>query len=70
MDLHAALADLAPEQRARMVFLTGGATNDRARAFLARPDIRHLEKPLELPELEAVIADVSGVTTAAQSVSR
>ena len=70
MDLHAALADLAPEQRARMVFLTGGATNDRARAFLARPDVRHLEKPLELAELEATIADVSKAEAAVQSVSR
>lgn len=70
MDLHAALAELAPEQHARMVFLTGGATNDRARAFLSRSDIRHLEKPLELAELEAAIADVSGANLAAQSVSR
>ncbi|MBX3199389.1 MAG: response regulator [Labilithrix sp.] len=59
MDLHAALADLCPEQNARMVFLTGGATDDLARAFLARPDVKHLEKPLELPRLEAAIADVT-----------
>ncbi|MBX3225034.1 MAG: response regulator [Labilithrix sp.] len=59
MELHAALAELCPEQRARMVFLTGGATDDLARAFLARPDVRHLEKPLELPKLEAAISDVT-----------
>ncbi len=70
MDLHAALAERDPEQCSRMVFLTGGATNERARAFLARPDIRHLDKPLELPELEAAIADVSGTKREAQSVSR
>jgi PAS domain S-box-containing protein len=59
MDLHEALAELAPDQRGRMVFLTGGATNELARAFLARPDIKHLEKPLELPKLEAAISDMT-----------
>ncbi len=70
MDLHAALEDVAPDQTARMVFLTGGATNERARAFLARAEIRHLVKPLELPVLEAVISEVTGTNSVVQSVSR
>ena len=61
MDLHAALGDVAPEQGEGMIFLTGGATNERARAFLARADVQHLEKPLELAELEAAIADLACV---------
>ena len=58
MDLHAELEVSAPPLIDRMIFLTGGATTDRAREFLARPDIRHLEKPVELPTLEAMISEV------------
>ncbi|MDB4945167.1 MAG: Histidine kinase [Labilithrix sp.] len=61
MDLHAELAKAAPCLTARMIFLTGGATTDRAREFLARPGIRHLEKPVELEALEAMIAEVGDV---------
>ncbi|MDF2696284.1 MAG: Histidine kinase [Labilithrix sp.] len=59
MEIHEDLGDAAHDQRQRMVFLTGGATSENARAFLARPDIRHLEKPLELPKLEAAISAVT-----------
>jgi CheY-like chemotaxis protein len=58
MDLHDALASEHPNVVPRIVFLTGGATNDRARAFLARSDVRHLEKPVELPVLEGTIRAV------------
>ncbi len=58
MDLHDALATEHPTVVPRIVFLTGGATNDRARAFLARDDVRHLEKPVELPVLEGTIRAV------------
>lgn len=43
---------LSEEQRRQVVFLTGGATTDAARAFLARPGIRYLEKPVEVQEIE------------------
>ncbi len=56
MDLH---EELTGASRERMIFLTGGATTERAREFLARPDIRHLEKPVELPVLEAMIEEVT-----------
>ncbi len=69
MDLHDALSQTDPDQSRRMIFLTGGATNERARIFLARSDIRHLEKPLELEELEVAIADVSGTKRESQSVA-
>jgi len=69
MDLYEALAERAPDQRARIVFLTGGATNDLARAFLARADVRYLEKPLELPKLEAAMEGVIADAEAAEEGS-
>jgi PAS domain S-box-containing protein len=59
IDLYDDLTKCAPELCQRMVFLTGGATSDRAREFLARPGIRYLEKPVELPALEAAIETVT-----------
>ena len=59
MDLYEDLVKSTPELCARFVFLTGGATTDRARDFLARPDICHLEKPVELPTLETLIEVVA-----------
>jgi CheY-like chemotaxis protein len=59
MDLYEDLAKKTPELCERIVFLTGGATSDRAREFLARPEIKYLEKPVELPSLEAAIERVT-----------
>jgi signal transduction histidine kinase len=57
IDVHAAIERLAPEQAARMLFVTGGATTDRARTFLAsRPD-RIVEKPFTFDALEARIEE-------------
>ena len=61
MDLH---DELTGPSRERMIFLTGGATTERAREFLARPDIRYLEKPVELPILEAMIEEVTTLASA------
>ena len=61
MDLH---DELTGPSRERMIFLTGGATTERAREFLARPDIRYLEKPVELPTLEAMIEEVTALASA------
>ncbi len=61
MDLH---DELTAPSRERMIFLTGGATTERAREFLARPDIRYLEKPVELPILEAMIEEVTTLASA------
>jgi CheY-like chemotaxis protein len=40
-----------PALRARMVFLTGGAVTPEAQAFVARPDVRHLMKPVDSEQL-------------------
>jgi len=57
MDLEARLASAAPDVVARIVYMTGGAFTDRARAFLAagRP---FLEKPIDPAVLRAKIAEV------------
>jgi CheY-like chemotaxis protein len=50
MELHATLARELPEQAARMVFLTGGAFTEAARAFLDSTERPWMEKPFE-PEV-------------------
>jgi CheY-like chemotaxis protein len=54
MALHERLLAMAPDQAARMVFLSGGALTPAARVFLERHPV--LEKPFELRALEAVVA--------------
>jgi len=56
MDLHAALARLAPELAGGMVFLSGGAYTEEARAFLDREGVECLEKPFDIETLRAVVA--------------
>jgi CheY-like chemotaxis protein len=45
VDFHERVRPIAPELVERVLFTTGGAYTPRAEAFLARTDIRHLEKP-------------------------
>jgi signal transduction histidine kinase len=58
MDMYRRLKETAPEQAARMVFLTGGAFTARARAFLDEVANPRIEKPVELASLLRVVADV------------
>ncbi len=55
MELHRAVARIAPEQAARMVFLTGGTFTQQARTFLQ--DVRNVrvEKPFDAEELRELI---------------
>jgi PAS domain S-box-containing protein len=55
IDLYAAIERVAPEQLARLVFFTGGAFTDEARAFLDRVDNPALEKPFEPQQLRALV---------------
>lgn len=55
MELHAELARSAPALARRMVFLTGGAFTQRARAFLESTANPRLEKPFDPAELRAAI---------------
>ena len=65
------LASIQPTIVPRIVFLTGGATNERARAFLERSDIRCLDKPVPLDILKTTIREVTreGLRSLGQSVS-
>ncbi len=60
MELHETLAQVAPEQAARMVVLTGGAFTDRAREFLDRVPLPRCEKPFDAGGLRALVRKVVG----------
>jgi signal transduction histidine kinase/ligand-binding sensor domain-containing protein/CheY-like chemotaxis protein len=53
MELHETLAREAPELAGRMVFITGGAFTEAARAFLHTTHLPYLEKPFEPETLRA-----------------
>jgi CheY-like chemotaxis protein len=55
MDLYERLVRTAPEVAHRMVFLTGGAYTEDARAFLARVPNARLDKPFEPTALRQVV---------------
>ncbi|MBI5478717.1 MAG: response regulator [Deltaproteobacteria bacterium] len=56
MELYDELGRVAPEQRERVVFLTGGAFTPTARSFLSQVPNPRLEKPFDVDELLAVVA--------------
>ena len=56
MDLHAELSRVAPELARRMIFFSGGAYTEDARAFLDREGVECLEKPFDLDTLRATVA--------------
>lgn len=58
MDLHDWLRARDPELAARMVFMTGGAFTQRARAFLDAVERPWLEKPFRLDRLTKLIAEI------------
>ena len=55
MDLHRELTRVAPEQAARMIFLTGGAFTPAAQRFLADDSHEYVEKPFDSANLRAII---------------
>jgi PAS domain S-box-containing protein len=55
MDLYSELARIAPEQAARMIFLTGGAFTAKAVQFLAETVQEHIDKPFDPPALRAIV---------------
>jgi CheY-like chemotaxis protein len=55
MELHAWMSRIAPDQAARMVFLTGGIFSTGARAFLAAVPNSHIEKPFDTRRLRLVV---------------
>ncbi len=59
MDLFAELERVAPEQAARMVFVSGGAFTPRAREFLERIPNARVEKPIDLQNLRLLLRNLS-----------
>jgi PAS domain S-box-containing protein len=55
MDLHRELSLIAPQQADRMIFITGGAFTEKARAFLSETPKEHLEKPFYSANLRAIV---------------
>jgi CheY-like chemotaxis protein len=55
MDFHRELSLIAPEQAERMIFITGGAFTEKARAFLSETPKEHLEKPFYSANLRAIV---------------
>jgi len=58
MDFYEALIEVAPDQRERIIFLTGGAFTERARSFLEVGDRRVLVKPFDAAALLSAISEV------------
>ena len=56
------LARRHPALRLRTLFLTGGAATASAEAFLARPDVRSMSKPLSMRDLDSALRDLAGLT--------
>jgi PAS domain S-box-containing protein len=55
MELHRELSRVAPDQAARMIFMTGGAFTPAARLFLSDESREHIEKPFDHVDLRAVV---------------
>ena len=55
MDLHAALQNLAPEQAAKMAFMTGGAFSRDASEFFDHIPNATIEKPFKAAGLRALV---------------
>lgn len=55
IELHAALCGVAPDQAARIIFLTGGAFTARGRDFLGAIPNRWMGKPFDVHELRALV---------------
>ena len=55
MDFHGELVRVAPRQAERTIFVTGGAFDPFARAFLDRVGLPRMEKPVDVQSLRALI---------------
>lgn len=55
MDLHARLQELAPDQTAKLVFMTGGAFTENAQAFLAGLPNESIAKPFKSAKLRELV---------------
>jgi CheY-like chemotaxis protein len=66
MELFEKLGATYPDQAKRTVFMTGGAFTERARAFAAKRQHRVLTKPVDVREIEALLAEALAAPAEAQ----
>ncbi|MFO0651540.1 MAG: response regulator [Polyangiales bacterium] len=59
VEFHRALAATAPEQHARVIFITGGATGADAQRYLDQSSTPLVEKPFDLQRLRALVREVA-----------
>jgi nitrogen-specific signal transduction histidine kinase/CheY-like chemotaxis protein len=62
--VYRAVSENSPGLLPRFVFMTGGAFTERAQEFLAHFAGRQLEKPFNIDEVEALLADLSAAGAA------
>jgi nitrogen-specific signal transduction histidine kinase/ActR/RegA family two-component response regulator len=62
--VYRAVSEHSPGLLPRFVFMTGGAFTERAQEFLAHFAGRQLEKPFNIDEVEALLADLSAAGAA------
>jgi CheY-like chemotaxis protein len=60
MELHGELSRTAPDQAARIVFMTGGAFTARARDFLSTIANARVDKPFDAAGLRSVVTGALG----------
>jgi signal transduction histidine kinase len=58
MQFHGRLLQLAPDQAARLVFMTGGAFTQAARVYMECAGNRAIDKPFTVPELQQLVQDM------------
>jgi signal transduction histidine kinase/CheY-like chemotaxis protein len=57
-ELHGKLQTIAPEQAARMIFMSGGAFTSHTKQFFEAPERVRLDKPFTREDLERVLAQI------------
>jgi CheY-like chemotaxis protein len=58
-ELHERLAERWPDLARRTVFMSGGAFTERSRSFLERVSNPRVSKPVDVAELEGIIATLA-----------
>ncbi len=59
MELYAELSRIAPDQAARMIFMTGGVFTPAGHAFLDRVPNERIEKPFDMKRLRALVRSLA-----------
>lgn len=59
VDFHRALSDVAPDQYARVIFMTGDATHAHNRRYLDTVPNPLVEKPFDIQRLRALVREIA-----------